>query len=256
MSTYPCMVMVLLSLSAIGQSGESEKAPFEDIQPAERDVAKTVCRGILDALGRPEGMDEEAVLNRFVRIDEEGHVWYVCLPKECDDTILTDVAALANLTYLEAGDTKITDAGAKELAVLKSLEILHLWNTTLTDTGLGSLKELNGLQLLNLGGTSVSDTGIAQLVDLESLEQLRLNGTEVTDNVVEHLKKLPKLQKVWLQDTEVTSEAVDQLRQAFTKEEPFGAKTRIMRTQITIFHNANSRDESRSDSGTGGERTP
>jgi Leucine-rich repeat (LRR) protein len=193
-------------------------------------------------------MEEQDMLRRFLRTDSEGHVWYACLPKQCDDTILTAVTELPNLTYLEAGGTKITDAGVEELAAIKSLEVLHLWNTAVTDSGLEPLKKLNELRVLSLGGTSVDDSGISQLVDLKNLEELRLNGTRVTDAVVEHLKKLPKLQKVWLQNTKLTPQAVDELRQAFTEEEPRSATTKTLRTQIVVYHSPKHEEESPSNS--------
>ena len=136
MTWCSCLVGVMLSLAGAEEDGKTEKDASEAIQEIEGDVAKAVCRGVLDALGSPEGMDETAVRKRFLIADEAGQVWYVCLPEECDDAVLADLAGLANLTYLAAGKTKVTDAGAEHLAKLKALEKLHLWNTAITDGGL------------------------------------------------------------------------------------------------------------------------
>src|SRR5437764_14712830 len=43
-------------------------------------------------------------------------------------------------------DTKVTDAGLKDLKDLKSLESLNLFNTKVTDAGLKELKDLKNLK--------------------------------------------------------------------------------------------------------------
>ena len=54
---------------------------------------------------------------------------------------LAELVALKNLTSLELGYTKVTDAGLKELAALKSLTSLHLFVTQVTDAGVNELRK-------------------------------------------------------------------------------------------------------------------
>ena len=71
------------------------------------------------------------------------------------------------------GDTKVTDAGLKELKDLKQLTTLNLKFTGVTDAGLKELKDLKQLTTLYLGGTKVTDDGVADL-------QKALPGCKIT----------------------------------------------------------------------------
>src|SRR5438874_12707779 len=61
------------------------------------------------------------------------------------------------------GNTKITDAGLKELNELKNLVVLDLDNTVVTDAGLKELKELKSLKVLSLGDAKITDAGLKNL---------------------------------------------------------------------------------------------
>ena len=68
-----------------------------------------------------------------------------------------------NTEDLDLSQTKVTDAGLKELGKLKRLTALHLNNTKVTDAGLKELKELKQLEFLNLSNTQVTDAGLKEL---------------------------------------------------------------------------------------------
>jgi hypothetical protein len=61
-------------------------------------------------------------------------------------------------------NTKVTNAGLKELAMLKKLASLNLAKTQVTDAGLKELTALKNLTVLYLGGTKVTDTGAQELL--------------------------------------------------------------------------------------------
>src|SRR5437773_1223653 len=86
------------------------------------------------------------------------------------------------------GNSKVTDAGLKELKGFKNLQILNLDTTVVTDMGLKALKELKRLQTLYLGATKITDAGLRELKELKTLRTLYLNGNQITDAGLKELK--------------------------------------------------------------------
>jgi hypothetical protein len=86
-------------------------------------------------------------------------------------------------------DTKVTDAGIKELAHLQGLKELKLAGARITDAGMKELANLTGLQLLDLSRTKVTDAGLKELANLQALRRLELANTPVTDAGIEELRK-------------------------------------------------------------------
>jgi internalin A len=64
-----------------------------------------------------------------------------------------------------------------------------LFNTKVTDAGLKDLTALEGLQKLNLSGTQVTDAGLKELGALKNLKILYLINTKVTGGGVAELQK-------------------------------------------------------------------
>jgi len=72
-------------------------------------------------------------------------------------------ADLAKVTRLDLYDTKITDAGLKEVAKLQKLTHLFLYDTKITDAGLKDVAKLQNLTVLRLYNTKVTRAGVAEL---------------------------------------------------------------------------------------------
>ena len=70
---------------------------------------------------------------------------------------------LASVTRLDLRDTKVADAGLKEVAKLQKLERLGLDNTQITDAGLKEVAKLQKLEELNLNNTQITAAGVAEL---------------------------------------------------------------------------------------------
>jgi Leucine-rich repeat (LRR) protein len=114
------------------------------------------------------------------------------------DAGLKELAGLKNLRWLVLRDTQITDAGLKELAGLQNLQRLDLGFTRITDAGLKELAGLKNLQWLNLWGTRITDAGLKELAGLKNLLWLGLEFTQITDAGVRELQKaLPKCLILW-----------------------------------------------------------
>jgi internalin A len=68
-----------------------------------------------------------------------------------------------NLKRLGLDDTRVTDAGLRQLGELKDLSELSLRNTDITDVGMKELSQLKGLKELDTSGTRVTVQGKAGL---------------------------------------------------------------------------------------------
>ena len=83
-------------------------------------------------------------------------------------------ADLAKVPYLNLSNTKITDAGLKEMAKFKNLKILDLSSTQITDAGLKELAKLQNLGILELYSTKITGVGVAELK--KALPGSNING--------------------------------------------------------------------------------
>ena len=102
-------------------------------------------------------------------------------------------ADLEKVTFLYLGNTKINDAGLKELAKLQKLEDLTLTGTKVTDVGLKEMAKLQKLETLDLNRTQITDAGLKEVAKLQQLKSLFLVSTQITEAGVAELKKaLPK----------------------------------------------------------------
>ena len=96
------------------------------------------------------------------------------------------------MTGLELRNTKITDAGLKELKSLKSLTALYVGGTKLSDVGMDEISKMTALEMLDLSDTNITDQGLKKITNLKSL-WLFLSGSKVTEKGVKDFKKvLPK----------------------------------------------------------------
>ena len=105
---------------------------------------------------------------------------------------------------LDLSDTRVTDAGLKELAGKKSLQLLSLHDTPVTDAGLKELSGLTNLQTLNLERTQVTNAGMKDLAGLTSLQSLDLYHTHVDDAGLKDVAGLTSLKSLYLSDLKVT----------------------------------------------------
>ena len=129
------------------------------------------------------------------------------------DAGLKQLEVLPRLCSLGLRDTPVSDDGLKQLKRLKQLRGLDLSNTRITDAGLKQLEVLRGLVSLNLRHTPVTDAGLVHLECLNELEELDISSTRVTDAGLDHLRYLPKLRILFLEmDEGVTDEGVEKLR--------------------------------------------
>ena len=77
---------------------------------------------------------------------------------------MKELAQLTNLRWLDLGDTRVTDAGVKELSKLRNLQFLNLpHNADVTDAGLMAIRELVNLERLSLSRTRITDKGLKEL---------------------------------------------------------------------------------------------
>jgi hypothetical protein len=123
-------------------------------------------------------------------------------------------ADLAKVTILILNDTKITDAGLKEIAKLQRLELLYLNFTKITDAGLKDIAKLQKLTHLSLSYTKITGAGLKDIAKLQKLTGLWLNGNDITDAGLMDTAKLQKLIHLNLDGTKITDEIAAELGKA------------------------------------------
>ena len=172
------------SLSAAGGDAEPNilEVLAKDTPPADAALLEAVAA--LGGLAMPLDMKTP-----LVRVD------FHLVGDQIADEQLAALPPLANqLTWLNLGGTKITDAGLASVAALPKLTRLHLERTAVTDAGMAQLAGLQHLEYLNLYGTKVTDAGLEPLKGLKKLKKIFLWQTEVTKDGTAALQVcLPKL---------------------------------------------------------------
>ncbi|MEO1261186.1 MAG: c-type cytochrome domain-containing protein [Bacteroidota bacterium] len=89
---------------------------------------------------------------------------------------------------------------------------LNLGNSTVSDNDLKIIAQLTNLSRLRLENTQISDVGLEHLTALNNLESLNLFGNKITDAGLVLLKEMPALQKVYLWKTKTSDEGRNALR--------------------------------------------
>jgi len=97
------------------------------------------------------------------------------------DEDLRFVARFVNLKRLYLRDTRISDAGLKNLRPLQNLEVLLLSRTQITDESMEVVAGFQKLETLRLFQTRLTDAGLAQLRQLKHLTELDVGDTQVTE---------------------------------------------------------------------------
>ncbi|WP_375586400.1 c-type cytochrome domain-containing protein [Cyclobacterium xiamenense] len=94
--------------------------------------------------------------------------------KDSVDQVLEKLAAdfPEQITWLDAKDTPLTDAGLEAVGKMKNLTRLRVEKTGISNAGLAHLANLEYLESLNIYGTEVSDAGLDYLSGLPNLKRL------------------------------------------------------------------------------------
>lgn len=163
-------------------------------------------RTIVGLTGKAFGDEQLRLLKAFKKLHELS-----LADSRVTDAGLKEVARFEMLTKLDLTRTAIGDAGLQEIARLKNLTILTLIRTKVTDAGLTELTGLTRLRQLLLGQTGITDKGIHEIVKLKDLSYLGMMGTKVSDAGVAELSELVHLTTLILGGPDITEASVTQL---------------------------------------------
>lgn len=105
------------------------------------------------------------------------------------------------LVWLKLSNTKITDAGIKEISNCKNLVRLYLEGTAVTNGSTAIIKQFQFLEYLNIIGTSIDDTGLLELSGIKNLKQIYCWQTAITAKGVDAFKKINPGVKIVFGDT-------------------------------------------------------
>lgn len=107
----------------------------------------------------------------------------------------------ANLRVLFLTETRLTNAGARDLRRLAGLEVLAIHGAQITDAGLAELSSLANLRTLSLHDNRITGPGLAQLRRLRHLEILNLRRNPLHDEGLRHFRSPPRLKHLYLPDS-------------------------------------------------------
>ena len=97
------------------------------------------------------------------------------------------------VTYLNLGGSRATDADAKYVAAFPQIQALQCERIPITGRALRYFQKLPQLKSISLSGTKIGDDDLTLLGTFTNLESLMLGDTAVTTAGVVHLKGLTKL---------------------------------------------------------------
>jgi hypothetical protein len=132
------------------------------------------------------------------------------------DAGVKNIAGKLDLQMLILSGTQVTDAGVKELAAFKNLKLLWLHGNNISDASAKTLSSLSDLEELNLGFTRITDDTVKQLAGLKKLQVLSTSNTKTSDASLKALAELKNLRELYLSDT-TTEAGVAELRKALPK---------------------------------------
>ncbi len=128
-----------------------------------------------------------------------------------------ELKLLATLKQIERlqlgwyGNTKVTDAGLKELGALTNLTLLEFPCSNLTDEGLKALTPLTKLTALDLSNANITGSGLKHLAGIKNLTSLRLQNAKVNNAALKELASFKKLATLSLNGTAVTNAGLKEL---------------------------------------------
>ena len=194
-------------LHEVQTTPEPSSEPHVALSDDEKLIADPIVEtAVREELKKPEGELTEADLKKVTHLSFYN--------TKITDAGLKEVAKLQKLEWLSLAETQITDAGLKEVAKLQNLERLVLSDTQITDTSLKEVVKLQKLEWLFLSRTQITDAGLKELSKLQKLEWLILDDTQITDAGLKEVAKLPKLGWLYLSDTKITKAGAAELKKA------------------------------------------
>jgi Leucine-rich repeat (LRR) protein len=123
------------------------------------------------------------------------------------------VATRQELRRLSLAQTRITDAGLKQLRNLGSLRELDLYYAEfVTDDGIAALRGISALERLNLRGTRVTSRVFEHLAHFEALQSLDISYTQIDDSGFDLLAELPRLERLAIGGTRIGVLALSSLK--------------------------------------------
>ena len=174
--------------------GASETAKQEDLEITPAVASHFLKVDVLEFLSREEiAIQLEALEDRstltidFLAQNDER---LGARSKTASDEDLEALRPLMpNITELNLGGSKITNAGLEIVGGMTNLTHLHLNNTPITDEGIEHLGNLYQLTYLNLYGTDVGDDALLVLRRIKILKNIYLWGTRATEEAAAELRQ-------------------------------------------------------------------
>ena len=133
-----------------------------------------------------------------------------------DNSQLTDVGMgfigqLSQLTTLEIGSDRVTDAGLANLGRLKRLFNLRLRCKQMSDPGMMALKDIKHLGSLYVDSDRITGAGFAALAGHGGMNALFVRGGGVADEGMKHLRGIDFIGELTLPSDKITDAGLAEL---------------------------------------------
>ena len=100
------------------------------------------------------------------------------------------------LVWLKLANTKITDAGFREISNCKNLLRLNVENTSLSNNSITTIRQFQNLEYLNIISTKIDDQGLQELGGIKTLKNVYCWQSGVTEKGIQAFKKLHPTVKI------------------------------------------------------------
>jgi uncharacterized membrane protein len=128
-------------------------------------------------------IDSIEAMNVYVeKINKKSHFLSVtCInqPTFEDANFALFLPIAENISMLDLGTTRVTDAIFSELKKLPNLTVLKLDNTTITGENIKELTSLQHLKFINLASTQFKEANLSTFLEFQRLEKVFLHNTDI-----------------------------------------------------------------------------
>jgi len=121
-------------------------------------------------------------------------IW--ALGSSLSDHHISELADWADLQYLVADSTRITDASLPSIRRFHRLIDLSIGNNAFTGAALAACELPPQIENLGLGGIPLSDDAVSSVCQCSSITALNVNYCNLSSDALAELARLPKLRTI------------------------------------------------------------
>lgn len=138
------------------------------------------------------------------KVNDAFGIW--ALDSDLCDEHISDLADWANLQYLVADSTRITDVSIPLIMNFDRLTDLSIGRNAITSRALAACAFPSGILSLGLGGIPLGDDAVSNVSRCSEINALNVNHCELSFEALAELARLPKLRSIEALGADSTTE--------------------------------------------------